>query len=76
VEELPDLSDEEAVEKSRQMFNERKDEHRYDGFEVWDLSRMLIQYTPVEGDGDHRFASTSPNARQVGAVGNPTAPFD
>jgi hypothetical protein len=48
AEELPELSAEEAVAKSRQMFEERKTEFRYDGFEVWQLSRMVMQYPPFE----------------------------
>ena len=46
VEELPDLSDQEAVAKSHQIFEERKDAQWYNGFEVWDLARMVIQYPP------------------------------
>jgi hypothetical protein len=48
VEELPGLSDEEAVEKARQMFDERKAARNYDGFEVWFLDRMVIQCPPVQ----------------------------
>jgi hypothetical protein len=48
VEELPGLSDEEAVEKSRSLFEARKVEFAYDGFEVWNLTRVLIPYPPVE----------------------------
>ncbi len=46
VEQLPGLNDEQAVEKSREMFEARKDEADYEGFEVWDRSRMIIQYPP------------------------------
>ena len=46
VETLPGLTDKEAVEKSREMFEDRKVEARYDGFEVWDMSRVIIQYPP------------------------------
>jgi hypothetical protein len=48
VEELPGLSDEEAVEKGRQLFDARKVEFSYDGFEVWKLAQVLIQYPPAE----------------------------
>jgi hypothetical protein len=44
VEELPGLSDDEAVEKSIDMFAARRAEHSYDGFEVWERSRMVLQY--------------------------------
>jgi hypothetical protein len=47
VEELPGLSDEEAVEKGRQLFEARKTGFSYDGFEVWKLSQVLIQYPPA-----------------------------
>jgi hypothetical protein len=46
VEELPGLSDEEAVEKGHQLFEARKAEFSYDGFEVWKLAQVLIQYPP------------------------------
>lgn len=42
VEELPGLTDAEAVEKAHALFAERKRE--FEGFEVWDRSRVLIQY--------------------------------
>ena len=48
VEELPGLSDAEAIEKCRQMFEERKASSQYDGFEVWQLSRKVIQHPPVD----------------------------
>jgi hypothetical protein len=43
VEELPGLSDEEAVAKSRDLFAARRSKFAYDGFEVWKLSRMITQ---------------------------------
>jgi hypothetical protein len=49
VEEMPGLSDEEAVAKGRHLFEERAPQG-FDGFEVWDRARMLIQYpepTPI-----------------------------
>jgi hypothetical protein len=48
VEEMPGLSDEEAVAKARQMFDERKESLWYDGFEVWELARMVIQFPAPE----------------------------
>lgn len=48
VEELPGLSDEEAVARSQRLFEERKAEFHYDGFEVWLLARMIIQFPLVE----------------------------
>jgi hypothetical protein len=47
VEEIVGLSDEGAVEKSREMFEARKEESQYDGFEVWERSRVIIQYPPA-----------------------------
>jgi hypothetical protein len=46
VEEMPGLSDEEAVAKGHQMLVERRT--MFEGFEVWDRSRMVIQYPPIE----------------------------
>ena len=37
VEELPGLSDEEAIAKAHALFSERK--HLFEGFEVWDRAR-------------------------------------
>jgi hypothetical protein len=44
VEELSGLSDDEAVEKSIDMFAARKTAFSYDGFDVWEHSRMILQY--------------------------------
>jgi hypothetical protein len=39
VETLEGLSDQEAVEKARELFAARK--NQFDGFEVWERDRML-----------------------------------
>jgi hypothetical protein len=45
VEAIPDLSDEETVKRAWQLFAEkRKANPDYDGFEVWELARMVFQY--------------------------------
>jgi hypothetical protein len=44
VEELPGLPDEEAIEKGRELFEARKAQNGFDGFEVWNLTKVLIQY--------------------------------
>jgi hypothetical protein len=54
VEELPGLSDEEAIAKGHALFLERR--HLYEGFEVWDRTRFLFRYptseiTPSEAAG-------------------------
>jgi hypothetical protein len=41
VEVLEGLSDQEAIEKSRELFAARKD--KFDGFEVWERDRMLTR---------------------------------
>jgi hypothetical protein len=46
VEELPGLSDEEAVQKGRELFEARRTQDAFDGFEIWKLSEMLIQHPP------------------------------
>jgi hypothetical protein len=48
VRELPGLSEEEAVALSRELFNAYRTQFAYDGFEVWQLSRMINRYPPVE----------------------------
>jgi len=50
VEELPGLSDEEAIAKSRELFYERKPKFAYDGFEVWKLDRMIIQHPAARAE--------------------------
>jgi hypothetical protein len=47
VEELPGLSDEQAVEKSHRLFA-AKPEGRFDGFEVWERARVVLQWPPTE----------------------------
>jgi hypothetical protein len=47
VEELPGLSDEEAVTKARALFEERRVKLAYDGFEVLERARVLVQYPPA-----------------------------
>ena len=46
VEELPGLSDDEAVAKARILFSERS--HLFDGFEVWDRTRVIIRQPPID----------------------------
>jgi hypothetical protein len=43
VEELPDLWDDQVIEKSHRLF-EAKPKGQFDGFEVWDRTRMVFQY--------------------------------
>jgi hypothetical protein len=42
VEELPGLADEEAISRAHTLFSERK--NSFDGFELWDCSRVLIRH--------------------------------
>jgi hypothetical protein len=64
VEELAGLSDQQAIERCREIFDARKLESKFEGFEVWELARMLIQHREVTtehggaditsfGAGDH-----------------------
>jgi hypothetical protein len=46
VEELPGLSDEEAVVRSRALFSARKSKFGFERFELWDRARMVIQGPP------------------------------
>jgi hypothetical protein len=43
---LTGLPDRLAIEKARSLFEERTMIDALDGFEVWDLDRMLIQQPP------------------------------
>jgi hypothetical protein len=45
VEPIPGLTDEQAIEKGHALFKERK--HLVDGFEIWDLARMVVQHPPI-----------------------------
>ena len=49
VELLDVKSDEEAVEKCRALFEERKS--KFEGFEVWDRTRKIAHGPPREDDG-------------------------
>jgi hypothetical protein len=43
---LQDLSDQQAINKARELFAARKDE--FDGFKVWQGARMVIQEPPPD----------------------------
>jgi hypothetical protein len=45
VEPLPGLTDEQAIEKGHALFEAREDQ--LDGFEIWDMARMVLQHPPV-----------------------------
>ena len=45
VEELPGLSDEEAIAKAHALFSERT--HLFEGFELWDRTCFLIRPQPA-----------------------------
>jgi hypothetical protein len=49
VEALPGLSDEETIKRALELFVEKQKAHYpCDGFEVWDLARVVFQYpTPM-----------------------------
>jgi hypothetical protein len=44
VEALPGLSDADAIARGRELFKERK--APTDGFEIWDMARVVIQCPP------------------------------
>ena len=46
VQELPGLTDDEAVEKARILFSERS--QLFEGFEVWDRTRFIIRYSRAD----------------------------
>lgn len=43
VEELPGLSDQEAIETGRRLYEARRKKHNFEGFEIWDRTRIVIQ---------------------------------
>jgi hypothetical protein len=49
VELLEVKSDEEAVEKCKALFEERKS--KFEGFEVWDRARKIAEGPPRDDDG-------------------------
>jgi hypothetical protein len=54
VEAIPDLSDEETIKRAWELFGQKLTaKNDYDGFEVWELSRMVFQY-PVPTDDKAR----------------------
>jgi hypothetical protein len=60
VEMLTGLSDQDAITKAQMLFSERG--HQFDGFEVWDHTRLVIRQ-PNPFAADH----------QPGANNNPSA---
>jgi hypothetical protein len=43
---LPGLSVQEAIERSKLLFEGRRHAHAYDSFEVWEPRRMVYQQVP------------------------------
>ena len=50
VEAMPGLSDDETIKQAWAVFVERQAGSNYDGFEVWDLARMVFQYPAPRAD--------------------------
>jgi hypothetical protein len=49
VEAIPGFPDDETVRQAHELFAELQKAHAYDGFEVWDLARMVFKYpTPID----------------------------
>ncbi len=45
VEILPDdISDADAVERAKQLFEEQRQQGRYEGFELWDRARFIHRW--------------------------------
>ncbi len=42
VEELPGLSDEQALAKAHALFSERK--HEFEGFELWNRTHLIVRH--------------------------------
>lgn len=52
VEELPGLSDQEAIKTSCRLFDVGKAD--FDGFEIWDRARIVFRASPSKSDGAPR----------------------
>jgi hypothetical protein len=50
VEAIPGFTDEETVRRAHLLFEERRKASAYDGFEVWDLARVVLQYPVTAAD--------------------------
>jgi len=48
VELLDAVSDEEAIEKAKSLFAERR--YQFEGFEVWDGARKVVAHSPSRAD--------------------------
>jgi hypothetical protein len=49
VEAISGFSDDETIRRARELFEQRRETFAYDGFEVWDLARVVFQYpTPTD----------------------------
>jgi hypothetical protein len=44
---LPGLSDQQAIDESYKLFSETPD-GEYEGFELWDMARMVVQHARAE----------------------------
>ncbi len=50
VQELPDLTEAEAIEQARLLFSERS--QLFEGFELWDRDRFIIRYSAASQKPD------------------------
>jgi hypothetical protein len=46
VEPIPGVADEQAIERGHSLFKAR--EEQLDGFEIWDLARVVLQHSPPQ----------------------------
>jgi hypothetical protein len=67
VEELPGLSDDEAIVRAHALFAERK--HVFHGFELWDRTRVIIRHPkPVTSKGPAVWPLQKATRRAVASV--------
>lgn len=59
VEVLSGLADEQALEKSHALFA-TKPKGQFDGFEIWDRARMVIQWPPPDAEKSNGDARPDP----------------
>ena len=50
VEAISGFSDDETIRRARELFEQRRETFAYDGFEVWDLARVVFQYPTATDD--------------------------
>ncbi len=73
VELMPGLTDEQAVEKCRLLYESRRSKEGYQGFEVWEEARMVHQHPalsdrpPAPEHGEISYSADAPSQEPRGS---------